>query len=63
MSHRVLEKHGDPELMRRERIKSYPMKRFGKPEEVAQETLFLACDESSFMNGVAVVVDGGCTAR
>lgn len=59
MLHRVLEKQGDPELIRRERIKSYPMGRFGKPEEVAQTALFLASDESSFMTGAVVVVDGG----
>lgn len=63
MLHRVLEKQGDPELIRRERIKSYPMGRFGKPEEVAQTALFLASDESSFMTGAVVVVDGGFASR
>ena len=63
MLHRVLEKQGDSELVRRERIKSYPMGRFGRPEEVAQTALFLACDESSFMTGAVVVVDGGFTSR
>ena len=63
MIHRVLEKQGDSELIRRERIKQYPMGRFGDPEEVAQTALFLACDESSFMTGAIVVVDGGFTAR
>lgn len=63
MLHRVLEKQGDPERIRGERIKSYPMGRFGKPEEVAQTALFLACDESSFMTGAVVVVDGGFTSR
>lgn len=63
MLHRVLRKQGDPELIRRERIKSYPMRRFGKPEEAAQTALFLACDESSFMTGTVVVVDGGFTSR
>jgi len=63
MFHRVLEKQGDPEVVRKERIKSYPMGRFGRPEEVAQTALFLACDESSFMTGAVVVVDGGFTSR
>jgi len=63
MFHRVLEKQGDPEVVRKERIKSYPMGRFGRPEEVAQTALFLACDESSFMTGAVVVVDGGFTSH
>lgn len=39
-----------------------PMARFGEAREVAQVALFLASDESSFMTGAAVVVDGGWTA-
>lgn len=63
MLRRVLEKQGNPELIRRERIKSYPIGRFGKPEEVAQTALFLACHESSFITGAVVVVNGAFTAR
>ena len=33
--------------------------RFGKPEEVANVALFLACDESSYITGIDIVVDGG----
>ena len=40
----------------------YPLKRFGSPEEVAWAALFLASDASSFINGVALAVDGGMTA-
>ncbi len=39
-----------------------PLKRNGKPEEIAQVALFLASDMSSYMTGSAVVVDGGLTA-
>lgn len=38
-----------------------PMKRFGKVEEIAYPALFLASDESSFMTGAELVVDGGYT--
>ena len=37
--------------------------RLGKPEEVAYAALFLASDESSFITGIALPVDGGFTAR
>ena len=39
-----------------------PMGRPGKPEEVANAALFLLSDEASFVNGIAMPVDGGITA-
>lgn len=36
-----------------------PLNRIGKPEEVAAAALFLASDESSFMTGSEMFVDGG----
>ena len=40
-----------------------PLGRQGQPEEIANAALFLACDESSFVTGVPLPVDGGYLAR
>ncbi len=52
---------GDPAAYERRRI-HWPMGRLGKPREIVNAALFLASDESSFVNGAAFVVDGGITA-
>ena len=51
----------DADLMK-EFLKGYPLGRFGQPEEVAQACLFLASDESSFITGATLPIDGGYTA-
>ena len=40
-----------------------PMGRAGKPEEIANAILFLGSDEASYVNGSALLVDGGSTSR
>jgi NAD(P)-dependent dehydrogenase (short-subunit alcohol dehydrogenase family) len=40
-------------------VSTIPMGRMGEPEEVAKAALFLASEESSFVTGIELFVDGG----
>jgi NAD(P)-dependent dehydrogenase (short-subunit alcohol dehydrogenase family) len=51
----------DPAALERRRI-HWPMGRLAKPREVVNGALFLASDESSYVNGTSFLVDGGLTA-
>lgn len=59
----IFSKVGIPEEQMKEMAEgitmSIPMKRFGRPEEVASVALFLACEDSSYMLGAELAVDGG----
>jgi NAD(P)-dependent dehydrogenase (short-subunit alcohol dehydrogenase family) len=52
----------DPEAERRRRTEGIPLGRLGLPEDVAQMALYLASEESAWVTGVALPLDGGLTA-
>ncbi len=52
----------DPALME-ERMRRLPLKRVGTTEDIAYGVLYLASDESSFVTGAELVIDGGTTAE
>lgn len=55
--------HANPELALQKLGKVIPLGRLGTPEEIANAALFLASDESSFMTGAVMVMDGGLTVQ
>jgi NAD(P)-dependent dehydrogenase (short-subunit alcohol dehydrogenase family) len=57
-----LSKAADPEAARKQRIAEIPLARLGKPEDVALMAVYLASDESSWVTGVSLPLDGGQTA-
>jgi len=58
----LLMKFLDTDQKRQRRLVHIPMGRFGEAAEIAKAALFLASDESSFMTGAELLVDGGITA-
>ena len=53
----------DPAALRKAIEARHVMDRLGTPEEIAYGMLYLASEESSFVTGSVLTVDGGMTAR
>ncbi len=62
MNRRFVAQSPDPEATLRRVLARIPMDRMAEPEEIASAALFLASDDSSYITGVALPVDGGLTA-
>jgi NAD(P)-dependent dehydrogenase (short-subunit alcohol dehydrogenase family) len=58
----LLAKYLSDEAQRQRRLVHIPMGRFGEAEEMVKGALFLASDDSSFMTGQSLLIDGGITA-
>lgn len=63
MPARSLLRQADPEAARAFWHQRHPMGRIGRPDEVAKAALFLACEDSSFVTGTLLFIDGGWTAH
>jgi 3(or 17)beta-hydroxysteroid dehydrogenase len=57
------ESSGDAEAARMALVTLHPLGRLGQPDEIAYGILYLASDESKFVTGSELVIDGGYTAQ
>jgi NAD(P)-dependent dehydrogenase (short-subunit alcohol dehydrogenase family) len=60
-TNRLVFRYGSMEAARKALVPLHPIGRLGQPDEIANGALFLASDESSFMTGADLVMDGGYT--
>ena len=56
------ERRNDPDVYAK-MVGKIPMRRYGEPGEIADGVLYLASDESAFVTGSELVLDGGWTAQ
>ena len=53
----------DPEKARQTLVRQVPLRRIGRPDDVANMIVYLASDESTFVTGTEMVIDGGVIAQ
>jgi NAD(P)-dependent dehydrogenase (short-subunit alcohol dehydrogenase family) len=60
---RMARQYGDLETAEREWGPAHPVGRLGQPAEIARAAVYLASDDSRFMTGSDLLIDGGYAAR
>lgn len=60
---RMVRQYGDLDTAEREWGPAHPMGRLGQPGEIARAAVYLASDDSCFMTGADLLIDGGYAAR
>ena len=63
MFHADMDSDGNYEENVKRLVKSYPLGRIAKPEEISPAVLYLASEEASFITGQYIVLDGGFTIQ
>jgi 3-oxoacyl-[acyl-carrier protein] reductase len=58
----IIDDAPDPVAKEREMAARYPLRRLGRPDDIASAALFLASDASGWVTGITLFVDGGVTA-
>ena len=56
-----VEKLTSPEVYEDQLLRLIPSKRIGEPEDIARAAVWLASDESDYVNGTTIYIDGGMT--
>jgi meso-butanediol dehydrogenase/(S,S)-butanediol dehydrogenase/diacetyl reductase len=52
----------DPDAAKADALARHPVRRFGRPEDIAKAAVWLASDQSEFVTGALLTADGGMTA-
>jgi len=63
MTDAIIKPSRNPEETKARMTRDIPLRRFGKPTEVADMCVYLLSDESAFVTGAEFAIDGGLTAR
>lgn len=63
MTDAIIGPSSNPEETKAKMTRDIPLRRFGKPSEVADMCVYLLSDESAFVTGAEFAIDGGLTAR
>ncbi|KEA27605.1 short-chain dehydrogenase [Pseudomonas aeruginosa C2773C] len=63
LSNAYIDGQADPDQARRDLLKLHPVGRTGEPQDIGNAVVFLASEESAFITGQVIVIDGGRTAK